>query len=152
MSLCDEGIRAEDDFSGVTKACISMESMRHLYEMRSNNVLCDAIIKLDDASTFNVHRNILSACSSYFRALFTTTLTGKKKGDDVCIPGIRSSIMEEIISYAYLRSCKIDSGNVHELYAVGDYCGILGLMRHCVNFMIRTLTPENCVSLMNFGK
>lgn len=56
----------EDDDSSI-KPCMSMESMRQLYEMRSNNILCDGIIKLQDGTEFNIHRNILSACSSYFR-------------------------------------------------------------------------------------
>lgn len=56
----------EEDYS-IVKPCMSLESMRQLYEMRMNNVLCDAVIRLNDNSQFNVHRNILSACSSYFR-------------------------------------------------------------------------------------
>ena len=45
----------------------SQESMQQLYEMRINNVLCDAVIRLDDESRYNVHRNILTACSTRFR-------------------------------------------------------------------------------------
>lgn len=49
------------------KSCISRESMRQLYEMRTNNILCDAVIKLQDNTSFNVHRNILGSCSPFFR-------------------------------------------------------------------------------------
>lgn len=49
------------------KSCISHESMRQLYEMRNNNILCDAVIKLQDNTSFNIHRNILSSCSPFFR-------------------------------------------------------------------------------------
>lgn len=72
--------------------------------------------------------------------------------NDVSIMGVRSPIMEQIINYAYLRQCKIDEKHVHELYAVADYCGIHGLMRICVDFMIKILTPENCISTMFFAK
>lgn len=45
---------------------ISDQALSTLNELRRNNLLCDAIITVADAS-FNVHRAIMSACSSYFR-------------------------------------------------------------------------------------
>lgn len=156
MNHVDEGIVGDgEEIPGTTKPCISFESMRHLYEMRSNNILCDAAIKLDDQSTFNVHKNILCACSSYFRALFTTSLHADKTTDENCdilIKGIRSPIMEEVINYAYLRQVKIEESNVHELYTVADYCGMAGLMAACVSFMIAKLSPENCITTMMYGR
>lgn len=46
---------------------MSEQAMRALYELRENCQLCDAVVRLDDGTTFNVHRAILSACSLYFR-------------------------------------------------------------------------------------
>lgn len=63
----DEVDEDENEEDAVARPCMSLESMRQLYEMRMNNVLCDAVLSLDDKSRFNVHRNILSACSSFFR-------------------------------------------------------------------------------------
>lgn len=60
--------------------------------------------------------------------------------------------MEQIINYAYLRQCEFDEINVHEMFAIADYCGVSGLMRRCIDFMIKILAPHNCISLMLFGK
>jgi hypothetical protein len=49
------------------KPSMSQEAMLELYKMRLDNTLCDAVLEVDDHVTFNVHRNILSACSHYFR-------------------------------------------------------------------------------------
>lgn len=45
---------------------MSDQALNTLNELRRNNLLCDAVISVADAS-FNVHRAIMSACSSYFR-------------------------------------------------------------------------------------
>lgn len=49
------------------KSCISQDVMNIQYEMKYNNILCDAKIIVDDGTSFNVHRIILCACSDYFR-------------------------------------------------------------------------------------
>lgn len=78
--LQDEGVMSDGDMDlsdndsdtnklGVTKrvgTSVSDEALRTLNELRHNNLLCDAVISVTDGS-FNVHRAIMSACSSYFR-------------------------------------------------------------------------------------
>uniref|UniRef100_A0A336K738 Kelch-like protein diablo n=1 Tax=Culicoides sonorensis TaxID=179676 RepID=A0A336K738_CULSO len=147
----------EEVYDTNIKACISHESMRQLYEMRNNNLLCDAVIKLQDNTNFNIHRNILSACSSFFRVLFTTTLNkssnNEAAGDSgIVIKGIRSPIMHQIINYAYLRDCEIDQENIYELFTCADYCGITGLIQRCIDFLRQMLVPTNCINIMLFGK
>lgn len=46
---------------------MSHQAMKALYDLRENNQLCDAVVILDDGTTFDVHRAVLSACSLYFR-------------------------------------------------------------------------------------
>lgn len=83
-------------------------------------------------------------------ALFTTTLNQNNK--DVFIPGISSSIMRKVVDYAYLRHCDITEHNVHELMVISDYVGMVGLMKLCIEFLINTLTPTNCVKRMLFAR
>lgn len=49
--------------------CMSTQAMQSLYDLRQNNVLCDAVLRLEDGGVFPIHRAILSACSNYFRYL-----------------------------------------------------------------------------------
>lgn len=48
------------------KISISAQALKTLHDLRCNNVLCDAVISVAD-DCFNVHRAIISSCSSYFR-------------------------------------------------------------------------------------
>jgi len=47
-----------------------LEACNVLSDLRKNGQLCDAVIRVGDGH-FTVHRAIMSACSPYFRALFT---------------------------------------------------------------------------------
>ena len=47
--------------------CMSTQAMESLYDLRQNNLLCDAVLRLEDGGVFSIHRAILSACSTYFR-------------------------------------------------------------------------------------
>ncbi|XP_075156886.1 kelch-like protein 10 isoform X2 [Haematobia irritans] len=139
-----------------TKISISDAALKTLNELRCNNLLCDATITVTDGS-FNVHRAIMSACSSYFRAQFTTTLATSTDGKSehncqIHIPGISANIMEEIVNYAYLRKCSINNENVQELLVSADYFGILGLIDICKDYMVKMLTPGNCVDIMCFAR
>lgn len=51
--------------------CMSTQAMQSLYDFRQNNLLCDAVLRLEDGGVFPIHRAILSACSTYFRFNFT---------------------------------------------------------------------------------
>ncbi|XP_055907678.1 kelch-like protein 10 isoform X2 [Eupeodes corollae] len=137
-----------EDESSELHACISEEALNALNEMRKGNLMCDAVVNVNDGS-FNVHRAILSSCSSYFRALFTNSLSLEKQ--NVFIPDMRAAIMEEIINYAYMRKCDINPLNVHELLALADYVGMTGLVKQCKIILARMLTPKNCFGIMRFA-
>lgn len=47
--------------------CMSTEAMQTLYDLRQNNLLCDAILVLQDGGRFPVHKAILSACSDFVK-------------------------------------------------------------------------------------
>ncbi|XP_064554033.1 kelch-like protein 10 isoform X2 [Drosophila montana] len=134
---------------------VSDHALNVLNELREANLLCDAQISVGEQS-FNVHRAIMCSCSSYFRAQFTGFNSRAGAGNDesrvVHIPGISASIMNCVIQYAYLRKTNISDDNVHELLICADYVGMVGLVKQCKEYLSRTLSPENCVSIMGFAR
>jgi len=54
--------------------CMSTQAMQSLYDFRQNNLLCDAVLRLEDGGVFPIHRAILSACSTYFRFLILSDI------------------------------------------------------------------------------
>ncbi|XP_071580857.1 kelch-like protein 10 isoform X3 [Temnothorax nylanderi] len=131
--------------------CMSTQAMQSLYDFRQNNLLCDAILRLEDGGVFPIHRAILSACSTYFRALFTTTLHSREK-TDVLLPGVTSPMMNLLLEYAYLRSIDVNQENVCELLTTADYLSIVGVLDLCCDYLRDNLAPENCIGVMRFAR
>ncbi|KAI4504462.1 hypothetical protein M0802_000012 [Mischocyttarus mexicanus] len=131
--------------------CMSTQAMQSLYDFRQNNLLCDAVLRLEDGGIFPIHRAILSACSTYFRALFTTTLHSREK-TDVLLPGVNSEMMNLLLEYAYLRSLDVNRDNVCQLLVTADYLSILGVLELCCEFLRQHLEPENCIGIMRFAR
>lgn len=67
VPISPEENKSEDEDAPLPHQCMSSEAMQKLFEMRLNNQLCDATIKVDNEKAYNVHRAIMCACSSYFR-------------------------------------------------------------------------------------
>lgn len=155
-----------DDEESTPRESMSYAAMSQMNDLRIQNKLCDFDIELDDGKVFKVHQAILGACSDYFRfvderflktllqvasydkyfrTLFTTTIHDEAPSRTL-LKEVRSEIMEVIIQYAYLRNIKpINGDNVREVMFWSDFLGVLGLMKHCIDFIIKTLSPENCV-------
>ncbi|XP_014616695.1 PREDICTED: kelch-like protein 10 [Polistes canadensis] len=131
--------------------CMSTQAMQSLYDFRQNNLLCDAVLRLEDGGIFPIHRAILSACSTYFRALFTTTLHSREK-TDVLLPGVTSEMMNLLLEYAYLRSLDVNRDNVCQLLVTADYLSILGVLELCCEYLRQNLQPENCIGIVRFAR
>lgn len=122
-------------------------------ELRQKDIFCDALIRVEDGTEFTVHRVILSACSDYFLALFRNIKSNSSnRMTTFKIPGIRGSAMKLALDYIYDAKCNLDTSNMLELLVVGDYLGVLGLVKYCEAFVISAINMANCVTLLRFGK
>jgi hypothetical protein len=80
----------------------------------------------------------------YYSTLFTTPLHQDENTFDIM--EVPSKYIKWIIKFAYLRdSSFISSTNVNELYVIADHFGVLGLMKACIKFIVKNLSPENCI-------
>ncbi|KAK7861883.1 hypothetical protein R5R35_002850 [Gryllus longicercus] len=130
---------------------MSIEAMHALYELRQNHLLCDALIRTEDGEIFPVHRPILSACSSFFRAIFTTKIHDSPE-TDIALPGVHSALFSLILDYAYLRKVKITDDTVCQLLVTADYLCVVGVLRACCEYLVKILSPYNCIGIMLFAR
>lgn len=142
--------------SSPTNSCVSLESR---YSMNSCNILndlrkmgqlTDAAIKVEH-HTFPIHRAIMSACSPYFRALFTNERFASS-GREVVIPGVSADIMRTIVEYAYTRQVDVNAENIELLLPAADQFHVNGIVKACCEFLISHLSCENCIGIYKFAK
>ncbi|KAL1139483.1 hypothetical protein AAG570_006467 [Ranatra chinensis] len=140
-----------DVATGTIEKTMSEQTMTSLYELRQNHLLCDATLRLEDGTSFPVHRAILSACSLYFRSLFTTTLHSSEQ-TDILLPGVNAEVMNALLEYAYLRKIHLNAENVSKMLTTADYLSILGVLDLCCEYLKENLRPENCIGILIFAR
>ncbi|OBS76361.1 hypothetical protein A6R68_17184 [Neotoma lepida] len=78
--------------------------------LRKHRELCDVVLVVG-AKKIYAHRVILSACSPYFRAMFTGELAESRQ-TEVVIRDIDERAMELLIDFAYTSQITVEEGNV----------------------------------------
>lgn len=148
----DESASDADDsaMSATLKSDFSSQACNILAELREQGQLCDAVIRVEN-ETFHIHRNILSACSSYFRALFTSQML-QTKSHEITITNVSADVMSVLVDYAYTRKAKVTSDNVEQLLPAADQFHMLGLIKACSDFLMKELGPENCIGIQKFAQ
>lgn len=93
MSL-EDGMQFLSDHHGI-------DLLKNLSEQYTAGLFCDVQLKLSDCHVIKAHRNILSASSPYFYAMFTGGLK-EASSDFVNLQHIASeSIIEKLINFIY---------------------------------------------------
>ncbi|KAK3529622.1 hypothetical protein QTP70_032041 [Hemibagrus guttatus] len=119
-----------------------------LNEMRLDGSLCDAVLRVGEVD-FNVHKNILSAYSPYFRALFTRW--GSVDQRVYNIPDVSPEIMDLIICYMYTQDIQVTTDEMETLLATAIYLHIEDLICSCCEFLQEHLSPDNCLRIWQFA-
>ncbi|XP_021923758.1 kelch-like protein 10, partial [Zootermopsis nevadensis] len=131
--------------------CTCTKGLVRLKELRAKNLLCDAVLRLEDGGVFPVHRVILSMCSAYFRTLFTTTLHTNEE-TDVLLHGVSSDMMTQILDYVYFREVDIRSDNSCQLLVTADYLCIPEVTELCSDFLKEAMDADNCIGILLFAR
>lgn len=61
-------------------------------------------------------------------------------------------MLQKLLVYIYLRKLDINEENVYSLLITADYLSILGVLEICCRFLENTLTPKNCIGVLQFAR
>ncbi|KAH7962662.1 hypothetical protein HPB52_017352 [Rhipicephalus sanguineus] len=135
----------------MTEDDLMPEVRQAMWGMRCSGTLCDGLVKMDDGGEFTVHKAIMASCSEYFRALFGCSKS-KAARSDVLVPGVLKQTMAIIMEFAHKRIAWVRCDNVESLLAAADYLCVMAIIKHCCDFIVSIMTPENCISIHNIAK
>eukprot|EP00794_Sanderia_malayensis_P008156 gene8156-9028_t len=128
------------------KHCSSV--LRQLNEFRNTGLLCDVTLCVD-GRTFDAHKNILSSCSPYFKAMFSTKMKESTETKPVVLNDIDANNMEALLNYIYTGDIELRADNIRPIISAANYLLITNLKERCVQFLKKMLTPANCLSIEN---
>ncbi|GFW62712.1 TD and POZ domain-containing protein 3 [Trichonephila clavipes] len=141
-NLSNDTLESKKVFSDPTR--ILIKNLESSYE---ENLLCDTKLKTKTGS-FPAHKNILSARSPVFKAMFTNDMR-EKNSECVDIEDFDNDTVQRLLLYIYtatLQDLRWDSAC--NLYASADKYEILSLKSECSSFLKDNLSRDNCCNLL----
>ncbi|XP_033098525.1 kelch-like protein 20 [Anneissia japonica] len=125
------------------------ETLEMISVLRKHRELCDVVIVVSDTKIF-AHRIVLSACSPYFRAMFTGELAESRQ-TEITIRDIDERAMEQLIDFAYTSVVTVEESNVQTLLPAACLLQLGEIQEACCEFLKRQLDPSNCLGIRAFA-
>eukprot|EP00058_Branchiostoma_floridae_P006359 XP_002591847.1 hypothetical protein BRAFLDRAFT_59929 [Branchiostoma floridae] len=123
--------------------------LQGLQELRSENMLVDVILCVSGRE-IPCHRNVLAACSGYFRAMFCNAHLESKE-HKVTIEEQSANAFQLLVDYAYTSRVTITEDNAVELMEAANFFQILPVKDACTKFLSEILCVKNCLKMVNLG-
>ncbi|XP_070854968.1 kelch-like protein diablo [Drosophila suzukii] len=124
-------------------------TITELNMLRRHRELCDVVLNVGGRKIF-AHRVILSACSSYFCAMFTGELEESRQ-TEVTIRDIDENAMELLIDFCYTAHIIVEESNVQALLPAACLLQLVEIQDICCEFLKRQLDPTNCLGIRAFA-
>ena len=117
--------------------------------LRQTSDLCDVVL-LVGTKKLNAHKVVLSACSPYFRAMFTGEMAESRQSE-VVIKDVDDKATEQLIDFAYTGSIRIDETNVQTVLPAACLMQLAEIQEACCEFLKKQLDPINCLGIRSFA-
>lgn len=121
----------------------SLDGLRHTSD------LCDVTITVGSRK-INAHKVILSACSPYFKAMFTGEMAESRQ-QEVHIKDVDEKATTQLIDFAYTGSIRIDETNVQTVLPAACLIQLSEIQEACCEFLKKQLDPTNCLGIRAFA-
>ncbi|XP_078593544.1 kelch-like protein 24 isoform X2 [Branchiostoma floridae x Branchiostoma japonicum] len=123
--------------------------LQGLQELRSDNLLTDVVLCVS-GKEIPCHRNVLAACSEYFRAMFCNKHRESKE-HKVTIHEVSPGALQLLVDYAYTSKVNITEDNAVKLLEGANFFRIQPVCDACVTFILDNLSAKDCLQMMHIG-
>ena len=118
--------------------------------LRSDHRLCDVVLRVGRRD-IHAHRLVLSACSSYFCAMFTNKMLESEQ-ECVVLSDLDETAIEELVDFAYTARIDIHEDNVQALLKAAAILQLSEIVSACSEFLGGQLHPSNCLGIAAFAE
>ncbi|XP_078589189.1 kelch-like protein 24 [Branchiostoma floridae x Branchiostoma japonicum] len=123
--------------------------LQGLQELRSDNLLVDVVLCVS-GKEIPCHRNVLAACSRYFRAMFCNGHLESKE-HKVTIHEASPIALQLLVDYAYTSKVTITENNAAELMEGANFFQVPSVRDACTRFLSDNLSIKNCMKMVTLG-
>ena len=102
------------------------------------------VIKVEEAE-FVVEKSVLAERSEFFKAMFRTSESMESQKNRVIFRDISKGTMTSLVDYFHFKTIELDELDVIDILTAAHQLQILEVIQICVSFMIKKVTPDNCL-------
>ena len=124
--------------------------LKGLNDLRERKSLCDVELHVGDF-VFYAHKVVLSACSKYFKAMFTCKME-ESSSYRVDLHQVSPTALNDIVDFAYTGNVSINQINVQDLLATASMLHLERIVDACCEFLMSNIHPCNCLGILNFSE
>lgn len=119
--------------------------------LRDCDELCDVTLRADNGLQTPAHKVVLSACSPYFRCMFTTGFLEVKQ-PIIDIKDVDGYALQDIIDFFYSGKLHVHYMNVESIVKLANVLQLDDLMEKCEVYLRRNMSTKNSLGLQAFGQ
>lgn len=120
--------------------------LKGLNELRLKGVLVDVTLRTD-GKVFRAHRAVLSACSEYFRAMFSDH-TRESRLSEINLHNISPLGIELLLDYIYTSKLALNLANIQEVLSAASYIQLESVVEACLNYLDQQLDLDNYIDVL----
>ncbi|XP_052776298.1 kelch-like protein 21 [Mya arenaria] len=143
------GQRNVDSKFVLKEVSYGIDLLKNLNDMRIKRLFTDTILCLGQEE-FPCHKNILSASSPYFHAMFTNDVR-ENRDIRIYFDDISPWTFKRILDYVYTGRLEISTDNAQEMLAAGCRFQYPAIVDGCCKFLQSELHPSNCLGIYYFA-
>ncbi|XP_060528987.1 kelch-like protein 26 isoform X2 [Cylas formicarius] len=121
-----------------------------LNSLRQKGELLDITLVIE-GSLFQAHKAVLSACSDYFRAMFTDNMLEARK-NEICLNGITAKGFHQLLEYAYTSHLALNLANVQDVLEAASHVQMVNCIQACSNYLQSQIDLDNCVDIVTIAE
>ena len=120
--------------------------LQSITEMRNGEILIDVIL-LVEGRQFPAHKNVLAACSEYFKAMFSF---GHSE-TTVKVEGVTAKAMDLILDFMYQGQIEITEDNLEDILVASRLLLLESVTQACCKFTQDRINVNNCWGIRNIA-
>ncbi|XP_072034674.1 kelch repeat and BTB domain-containing protein 8-like [Amphiura filiformis] len=119
--------------------------LESLSQLRAHQTLTDVTVRVG-RKDFTCHRNVLAACSPYFKAMFTAGMQEVKQAV-VSLQEVDPKSIGYILDFMYTGNLHLDNDCVQSVFVAANLLQVAPAIHLCAEYLERCLDIANCLGI-----